>query len=436
MAVILKGHLGKNQIGLIETNHISLQDNRFQVKIFNMIIPPFTLDRQYLQIGSSLEDAVLKVLKGGQFVGGNEISQFQDSFASLIGVNHVVSCNSGTDALVLALRALDIGKGDEVITSSFSFFATAEAISLVGAIPIFIDIDPNNYLIDIQKIESKINSKTKAIMPVHLFGNAVNMTQIKFLANKYNLKIIEDCAQATCTMWNNQKVGSIGDIGCFSFFPTKNLGAAGDGGALTTSNKYLAQKIKELAVHGSPERYSHSRIGYNSRLDSIQAAVLNIKIKWISKWIKARREIANNYLDLLEKNNLLFAPQSNSDLTFHTWNQFVIRIKNLDFSNKKNYKELFETDLEKNNSLRNSLKYQLSNQGINSIIYYPIPIHAQKAYSEKRINREELINTERICTEVLSLPMFPEISYEEQKYVAKNLNFILRKYDKAIQISA
>ena len=192
----------------------------------------------------------------------------------MIGVENTIGCNSGTDALVLALRALDIGVGDEVITSSFSFFATAEAISAVGANPILVDIDPETYLINTELIEQEINSNTKAIMPVHLFGNAVNMTLIKSLSEKYNLKVIEDCAQATCTMWENSKVGSIGDIGCFSFFPTKNLGAAGDGGAVTTSDHQIAKKIRELAVHGSPIRYHHTYIGYNSRLDTVQALSL------------------------------------------------------------------------------------------------------------------------------------------------------------------
>ena len=270
-----------------------------------MQIPPFTLDRQFQEIGSEIESEVSKVLKGGQYIGGQEIAKFEESFSNLIGVENTIGCNSGTDALVLALRALDIGVGDEVITSSFSFFATAEAISAVGANPVLVDIDPETYLINTELIEQEINSNTKAIMPVHLFGNAVNMTLIKSLAKKYDLKVIEDCAQATCTMWETSKVGSIGDIGCFSFFPTKNLGAAGDGGAVTTSDRKIAKKIRELAVHGSPIRYHHTQIGYNSRLDTIQAAILNIKIKYISKWINNRQKIANNYLDLLEKIHLL-----------------------------------------------------------------------------------------------------------------------------------
>ena len=401
-----------------------------------MKIPPFTLERQYSEIGSEIETAVLNVLQRGQYIGGCEIAKFEDSFASLIGVTDVISCNSGTDALVLALRALDIGQGDEVITPSFSFFATSEAVSLVGANPIFVDINPDTFLLDIDKIESRINSRTKAIIPVHLFGNAIDMMNLKSIAKKYNLKIIEDCAQATGTMWDGKNVGSIGDIGCFSFFPTKNLGCAGDGGAVTTSNKLIAQKVRELAVHGSPKRYSHNHIGYNSRLDVIQAAILNVKIKSIKKWISARQKIAKNYKKLIEKSALLKLPQINSELSFSTWNQFVIRVKNDNFSHTNNFPELFETDINLNNTPRNFLKSELQKIGINSIIYYPIPIHAQLAYKKKVYDKNLLLNTEQICTEVLSLPMFPEITFEEQLYISENLNLILRKYDQTAQISA
>ncbi|KGG03871.1 putative pleiotropic regulatory protein [Prochlorococcus marinus str. MIT 9321] len=401
-----------------------------------MQIPPFTLDRQFQEIGSEIESEVSKVLKGGQYIGGQEIAKFEESFSNLIGVENTIGCNSGTDALVLALRALDIGVGDEVITSSFSFFATAEAISAVGANPVLVDIDPETYLINTELIEQEINSNTKAIMPVHLFGNAVNMTLIKSLAKKYDLKVIEDCAQATCTMWETSKVGSIGDIGCFSFFPTKNLGAAGDGGAVTTSDQKIAKKIRELAVHGSPIRYHHTQIGYNSRLDTIQAAILNIKIKYISKWINNRQKIANNYLDLLEKNPFISFPIISSDSISHSWNQFVIKLRNDKYFLNEDFSNLFDTDCKKYYSLRNLVKQQLFEKGINSIIYYPIPIHAQIAYKNKNFSRTKLINTERICTEVLSLPMFPEISYEEQVYVAENLNKVLKNCIEEIQISA
>ncbi len=401
-----------------------------------MQIPPFTLDRQFQEIGLEIESEVSKVLKGGQYIGGQEIAKFEESFSNLIGVENTIGCNSGTDALILALRALDIGVGDEVITSSFSFFATAEAISAVGANPVLVDIDPETYLIDTELIEKEINPNTKAIMPVHLFGNAVNMTFIKSLAKKYDLKVIEDCAQATCTMWETSKVGSIGDVGCFSFFPTKNLGAAGDGGAVTTSDQKIAKRIRELAVHGSPIRYHHTQIGYNSRLDTIQAAILNIKIKYISKWINNRQKIANNYLDLLEKNSFISFPKISSASISHSWNQFVIKLRNDKYFLNEDFSNLFDTDCKKYYSLRNMVKQQLFEKGINSIIYYPIPIHAQIAYKNKNFSRTKLINTEKICTEVLSLPMFPEISYEEQVYVAENLNKVLKNCIGEIQISA
>ena len=401
-----------------------------------MNIPPFTLNRQYREIGPEIEEAVQKVLRRGQFIGGEEIDQFENTFASLIGTNHVISCNSGTDALILALRSFDIGLGDEVITSSFSFFATAEAISAVGARPVFVDINPDTFLLDVEQIENLITPNTKAIIPVHLFGNSVNMDKITEIASKYDLKVIEDCAQATGSMWNSKKVGSIGDIGCFSFFPTKNLGGAGDGGAVTTSNESLAIKIRELAIHGSPKRYHHTRLGYNSRLDTIQAAILNVKIKWIKKWINDRQKISKNYINLIEKNQFLKLPIINSESTFHSWNQFVIRIKNLSYSSEKPFSDLFETDVIKNNSFRNALKKKLLEKGINSIIYYPIPIHAQEAYKNNNYDRENLLNTELISTEVLSLPMYPELSFEEQKYIADNLNLILKEFVDDAQMSA
>ena len=401
-----------------------------------MNIPPFTLDRQFQEIGPEIESEVYRVLKGGQYIGGNEVTKFEENFSELIGVKNTIGCNSGTDALVLALRALDIGEGDEVITSSFSFFATAEAISAVGANPILVDIDPETYLINTELIEKEINANTKAIMPVHLFGNAVNMNLINSLADKYGLKIIEDCAQATCTKWKNSRVGSIGHIGCFSFFPTKNLGAAGDGGAVTTSDHNINKRIRELAVHGSPIRYHHTQIGYNSRLDTIQAAILNIKIKYIFKWINNRKKIAQNYFDLLERNPYISLPKISSDYISHSWNQFVIKLKNEKYNSNENCPNLFESDHKKYYSLRNLVKFQLYEKGINSIIYYPIPIHSQIAYKDKNFSRKKLINTERVCTEVLSLPMFPEISYEEQVYVANNLNNVLKNCIEELQISA
>ena len=239
-----------------------------------MQVPPFSLTDQLADLGSELDDAVLRVLRSGQYIGGNEIKIFEDAFAASVNCRHAVGCNSGTDALVLALRGLGIGSGDEVITASFSFFATAEAISAVGATPVFVDVDPVTYLIDLNLIEAAITPATKVLLPVHLFGRPVNMARITDIAQRHGLKVVEDCAQATGASWDSKPVGSWGDVGCFSFFPTKNLGAAGDGGAMTCQDDDLAQRMRELAVHGMPRRYLHTALGYNSRLDSIQAAVL------------------------------------------------------------------------------------------------------------------------------------------------------------------
>ena len=217
-----------------------------------MQVPPFSLSQQISDLGTDLETAVLDVLCSGQYIGGPQIQQFQEAFAASVGTRHAIGCNSGTDALILALRALGIGEGDEVITCSFSFFATAEAISAVGATPVFVDVDPATYLIDLDQIEAAITPATKALMPVHLFGRPVDMTRLMAIATSHGLKVVEDCAQATGARWNGQAVGSFGDAGCFSFFPTKNLGAAGDGGAITTNDDGLAQSMRELAVHGMP----------------------------------------------------------------------------------------------------------------------------------------------------------------------------------------
>ena len=258
-----------------------------------MQVPPFSLDKQLSDIGSELQDAVLRALYSGKYIGGSEIKSFEDSFANEIGSENIVGCNSGTDALILALRALEIGPGDEVITTSFSFFATAEAISNVGAKPVFVDIEKNGYLIDLNAIETAITSKTKAILPVHLFGCPVDMSRLMDLANHYGLKVIEDCAQAAGAKWKNKHVGTWGHIGCFSFFPTKNLGAAGDAGAICTNDKQIAIKIRELAIHAMPRRYLHVDLGYNSRLDVLQAAVLNVKLPKLKQWIENR-----SYTDL------------------------------------------------------------------------------------------------------------------------------------------
>tara|TARA_B100000700_G_scaffold330880_2_gene459712 strand:+ start:4802 stop:5980 length:1179 start_codon:yes stop_codon:yes gene_type:complete len=384
-----------------------------------MNVPPFSLNRQLSHIGDELEEAISRVIHSGKYIGGQEIDEFEEAFSRFVGVPYTVGCNSGTDALILALRALEIGAGDEVITCSFSFFATAEAISSVGAIPVFVEIDRKNYLIDIEKIEKAITPSTKAILPVHLFGCPVDMDQIMNLASKYNLKVIEDCAQAAGAKWNGNSVGSYGDIGCFSFFPTKNLGAAGDGGAVTTKHKALASQMRELSVHGMPERYLHTNLGYNSRLDAIQAAILNIKLPYLNKWVGERAKASSNYLEALKGLNDIILPKINlAHGSEHGWNQFVIRIKN--FSTKEEDKYVDDNKLQCKNS-RDIFKQRLEDYGIKTIIYYPIPIHLQPAYIHMGFQKGDMPLTESLSDEVLSLPLFPEITSDEQEYVAKKI---------------
>ena len=386
-----------------------------------MQVPPFSLDAQISDIGEEVEEALIRVFRSGKYIGGEEVEAFEKAFASKIQSMHAVGCNSGTDALILALRSLDIGEDDEVITSSFSFFATAEAISSVGATPVFVDIDPENYLMDLRLIEKVITPKSKAILPVHLFGYPIDMYKLMAIAKKYNLKVIEDCAQAAGSHWRGKPVGGFGDIGCFSFFPTKNLGGAGDGGAITTNNSELAQTIRELAIHGMPKRYLHTNIGYNSRLDSLQCAVLNIKLLRLNKWVEKRKELANNYINELSTIDSINLPGAvlNKDIG-HSWNQFVIRILDNSFDNIKKY----NSGISQECKYRDIFKNELHRFGVDTIIYYPIPIHLQPAYKELGYKKGSLPITEKVCNQVISLPIFPELEISKQSYVINTIKRI------------
>ena len=389
-----------------------------------MQIPPFSLDEQISEIGDEIEEALIKVFRSGKYIGGEEVASFEKAFALAIETSYSVSCNSGTDALILALRSLNIGEGDEVITSSFSFFATAEAITSVGARPVFVDIDPENYLMDLDLIEKVITPRTKAILPVHLFGQPIDMDKIMAIAEVNNLKVVEDCAQAAGAHWRGKPVGSYGDVGCFSFFPTKNLGAAGDGGAITTNNLELAKTIRELAVHGMPKRYFHTNIGYNSRLDSLQAAILNVKLTRLNKWIERRKAIAINYISQLSSIESIELPSNTLiNKSGHSWNQFVIRIMDNSFVKniKANSEDVFD------NTNRDLFKNELHRLGVNTIIYYPIPIHLQPAYRELGYTEGSLPITEKVCSQVISLPIFPELKFIQQSYVIDRIKEIFQK---------
>ena len=388
-----------------------------------MQVPPFSLSQQLADLGPELDEAALRVLRSGQYIGGTEIKTFETAFAAKIGTAHAVGCNSGTDALILALRALGIGVGDEVITASFSFFATAEAISAVGATPVFVDVDPLTYLIDLNQIASAITPATKALMPVHLFGRPVDMTRLMAIAAEHNLRVIEDCAQATGASWNGKPVGSWGDTGCFSFFPTKNLGAAGDAGAVTCHDDSLAQRMRELAVHGMPRRYLHTDLGYNSRLDAIQAAVLNVKLPRLNQWVERRREIARRYREALRDVPGLLLPDASSGHD-HGWNQFVVRVTVCPApisSSAGDHPGEFGLP---SSHCRDWLKQSLQERGVSTIIYYPIPIHCQPAYADQHRDTRLPI-TEQLCSEVLSLPIFPELSSEQQEQVISVLRSLL-----------
>ncbi|BFM40673.1 DegT/DnrJ/EryC1/StrS family aminotransferase [Synechocystis sp. LKSZ1] len=372
-------------------------------------LPPVDLARQYQQIDAEASAAALAVLRSGYYIGGTVVSEFEQAFAQSVGMPHCVSCNSGTDALYLALRALGIGPGDEVITSAFTFFATAEMISAAGAKPVFIDIDPATFNLNPSLIEAAITPRTKAIMPVHLFGQAVDMTQVMALANQYQLKVIEDCAQATGAQWQGKTVGSWGDVGAFSFFPTKNLGGCGDGGAMTVQSERLAAELRMLKEHGSRQRYYHEAIGVNSRLDALQAAVLQVKLRYLEQWNQARQILAQNYDRLLAPLPGIILPTALAG-GIHVWNQYTIRVL---------------SDTSSPSHRRDRVREQLLAQGIISMIYYPIPLHQQHVYGELGYGAGTLPHTEQVATEVLSLPLFPEMTVAEQERVVYALKEIL-----------
>jgi dTDP-4-amino-4,6-dideoxygalactose transaminase len=371
-------------------------------------IPPLDLKRQYQTIGTEIDAAVLSVLASGAYIGGQGVQSFEQEFAKYVGTAEAVGCNSGTDALYLALKILGIGAGDEVITSPFTFIATAEMVSAVGAKPVLVDIDPDTYNIDLTKIAAAITPQTKAIMPVHLFGRPVDMTALMSIANSHNLKVIEDCAQSASAEWAGQKTGSIGHIGCFSFFPTKNLGCCGDGGAMTVNDPTWAADARMYREHGSRMRYYHEVVGINSRLDALQAAILSIKLRYLDKWTAGRQEVADRYQQLLADIPGIILPKPTPAPGKSAWNQYTLRI-------------LGGTD----GSRRDAVRTKLQEVGIISMIYYPLPLHLQEVYQDLGYKPGDFPVTEEVSHQVLSIPMFPEITAVEQKRVADALNAAL-----------
>jgi dTDP-4-amino-4,6-dideoxygalactose transaminase len=358
-------------------------------------IPVLDLTPEIEALWDELMAAIQKVLKSGRFIMGPNVKAFEQEVAAYLGVKHAIGVNSGTDALVIALRSAGIGPGDEVITTPFTFFATAEAISQVGASPVFVDIDPKTFNIDPELIEPAITPKTKAILPVHLYGQAADMDPIMGLAAKYNLKVIEDTAQAFGGEYKGRKLGTIGDVGCFSFFPSKNLGAFGDGGLIATNDDEIAEAGRMLRVHGARKKYYNEMIGFNSRLDEIQAAILRVKLPYIDKWNEARRQAAGRYNELLKDVPGIVIPYETL-YAKHVYHQYTIRV-------------LY--------GRRDEVKKQLEEQGISTMIYYPVPVHKLPVYANKNYRLPE---AEKAAGEVLSLPIWSQIAEEMQKQIKRN----------------
>jgi dTDP-4-amino-4,6-dideoxygalactose transaminase len=369
--------------------------------------PFLDLKAQFATIREEVAEAVMRVLESQHFILGPEVKRFEDEVAAKIGAKYALGCASGTDALLLALMAAGIGPGDEVITTPFSFVATAGSVVQAGATPVFVDIAPETFNIDIRKLEEAISIKTKAILPVHLFGLPADLKPIFAIAKAKKLLVIEDAAQAIGARYDGRCVGTDGDYGCFSFFPSKNLGAAGDGGLITTKDEAAAGRLQMIRVHGSKQRYFHEVQGINSRLDALQAAVLSVKLRHLDKWSAARAEHAQRYRELFKEARLtefVTAPPVPPASFEHIYNQFTIRAQR-----------------------RDELKSFLGKAGIPSEIYYPLCLHLQKAFTFLGYRQGQFPESEKASGEVLSLPVFPELTEVQQKSVVQAIGKFYRQ---------
>lgn len=363
------------------------------------------LKSQYEKIQTEIDTAVLDVIRSTQYINGPEVNRFQQDLEAYLGVKHVIPCANGTDALQVAMMALDLKPGDEVITTSFTFVATAEVIALLGLKPVLVDVMPDTFNIDPNAIEKAITGKTRAIVPVHLFGQCADMEPIMNLANKHNLYVIEDNAQAigadyTFNDGTTKKAGSIGQIGCTSFFPAKNLGCYGDGGAIFTDDDSLAKKMRILVNHGMEVRYYHDSIGVNSRLDSIQACILRIKLRHLDEYIKARQDAATYYDHAFADNPELTTP-ARSSFSTHVFHQYTLKTKGIN---------------------RFQLQEYLLSKDIPAMVYYPVPLHMQKAYVDPRYKEGDFPVTEDLCRRVISLPMHTELDDTQLSYITLMVN--------------
>lgn len=362
------------------------------------------LKSQYLRIKPEVDAAIQRVLDSTAFIQGSPVFEFEQQLSQYTGSKYVVSCGNGTDALMAALLALGIGRGDEVITPAFTFVSTMEVIALLGATPVFVDVCEDTFNMDVHALEKAITDKTKAIIPVHLYGQCADMEPILNIAKKHNVKVIEDACQAigakyTFSDGTVKQAGTMGDIGCLSFFPSKNLGCYGDGGALMTQDEDLAERLRAICKHGSKKKYHHQFVGFNSRLDTIQAAVLQVKLHHLDEFLTARNSAAYHYYETLKNVNWIELPEIKQNTT-HTFHQFTLKVKE---------------------GKREALKQYLSEKSIPSMVYYPVPAHLQPAYHYLGYQEGDLPVSEQHSKEVLSLPMHTELSEDHLQYICQTI---------------
>lgn len=365
-------------------------------------VPFIDLVQQYQTIATDVQEAVQRVFAEQSFVLGDEVAEFECDVAEYCDSRAAIGVASGTDALVLSLLGLDIGPGDEVITSPFTFFATASSIARTGATPVFVDIDPVSFNLDCKQVEAAITSRTRAIMPVHLFGQCAEMEPLWRMAVRERLAIVEDACQAIGAEYHGRRAGVLGTVGCFSFFPTKNLGGAGDGGLITTDDPDLAARLRRLRVHGDAGGYRHLEVGYNSRLDALQAAVLRVKLQHLESWTEARRENARRYGELFRHYQLLDSldlPEVQADCR-HVYNQFTVRVRG---------------------GQRDAVLGHLREQNLGAAVYYPVPLHLQECFSNLGYAEGDLPHSETASREVLSLPIFAELQAYQQEQVVRGI---------------
>jgi UDP-2-acetamido-2-deoxy-ribo-hexuluronate aminotransferase len=362
------------------------------------------LKGQYIKIKDKVDKAIIDCVESAEFINGKTVQQFADNLGKYTGAKHVIPCANGTDALQIAMMALNLKPGDEVIVPAFTYVATAEVIALLGLTPVWVDVNPDTFNIDCGKIEVAITPKTKAIVPVHLYGQCADMEQIMTIAGKHNIYVIEDTAQAigaeyTFLDGHKKMAGTIGTIGCTSFFPSKNLGCYGDGGAMFTNDDYLGNYIKMIANHGQEKKYHHDTIGVNSRLDTLQAAILDVKLNYLTQYSEARSAAASVYDELLKEVNQLQIPVRNKKST-HVFHQYTLKVSD---------------------GKRDELKKYLEGKGIPTMIYYPIPMHLQKAYYSDNYPKGAFTIAESLTECVLSLPMHTELNRETQEYIVNEI---------------